>query len=69
MPFEFVDTYDPPNELVELPEPQKFYMGMPVIIFRGKHEGKTGKVAVMERTFVRILEDETSIEVSLIICS
>ncbi len=62
--FEFVDMLDRPNELVPSPEPpEQFYIGMPIIVVRGKHEGRTGKVAVRERKIVRIIEDETAIEV------
>ena len=37
-----------------------------VKVLRGKHAGKTGRVALVGRNHVRVIEDVTEIEVSLI---
>lgn len=59
----FVDTHDP-LFIRALDEEREVDYGWPVKILRGKHAGKTGRVVVVEREYIRVLEDVTDIEVS-----
>lgn len=58
-----MDTPGPLAEHVPDCEDRLDY-GWPVKVLRGKHAGKTGKVAGVLHMYVRILEDFTDIEVS-----
>ena len=43
-------------------------VGWPVVVCRGKHAGKSGKVTLVEYSCVRLLEDITDIEVFIFKC-
>ncbi len=64
--FEFVDTF---NREIQLDDLGPLRRLMPVMITHGKHTGKTGKIAGMWQKYVRIVEDNTSIEVHFLLFS
>ncbi len=65
IPAKFVDTCELPDVLDPPPSEERLLgLGWPVIISRGKHAGKTGRVVVRERWHVRIIEDASYVEVS-----
>ncbi|KLO04073.1 hypothetical protein SCHPADRAFT_948004 [Schizopora paradoxa] len=60
VPVSDVATYVPPR--ADLQSDYVFvHYGFPVRIRKGKHAGKTGRVAVIEHKYVKILEDVTDI--------
>lgn len=59
----FVVNHRPPATELVRKEELDVDVGWPVIVCRGKHAGKTGKVSLVEYSCVRLLEDETNIEV------
>lgn len=64
VPPVFVDSPDPAPVVGPLPGKSfEMKLGWPVIVLRGKHAGKTGRILVIERWFVRIVEDSTNCEV------
>ncbi len=62
-----MDSYEKPDEQVSPFDHEDIWHGKYVIISKGKHEGKTGVVAVVERYHFRIVEDGTSIEVRMVL--
>ena len=65
MPAAFVDAHTPLTvaESKASSDETEIDIGHPVVVCRGKHGGKSGKITVVERAFVRILEDQTNLEV------
>ncbi|KLO11350.1 hypothetical protein SCHPADRAFT_475005 [Schizopora paradoxa] len=58
----FVDTYEPPFVQIAPVDPPNFRLGSPVKIVRGKHGGKTGRIVMIQREHIRLLEYVTDIE-------
>lgn len=58
-----VDDFDSEIPPSDVPRGSVLDYGYPVMISRGKHAGKTGRVGVLERDYVRVVEDATEIEV------
>ncbi|KLO04659.1 hypothetical protein SCHPADRAFT_947544 [Schizopora paradoxa] len=61
VPIQFVDTIDSLDDSTSVLG-DEFVEGQHVIIFKGKLQGKTGVVALIEKYHIRLLEDGTSCE-------
>ncbi len=64
VPATFVDSYDLPEVMAPPQDEVQLRTGWPVLVSRGKHSGKTGKVTLVEHHFIRVIEDVTNMEVS-----